>query len=168
MPEIVRKKKYDRTTSLILVILSQTYSSGLLRSNMHVHSFKARSLINHHHAWIIWSQYTPTALVGTSKERDCVKSIGIWKGGIKPPRNYRKFSGQSMHYKNGLLCDKLCKICDFFLSYFKHKLFLFLGFILEECSKDKLNHTGTKIQHLWINCIKKHLRCLSTMNFRRW
>ena len=139
MPEIVRKKKYDRTTSLILVILSQTYSSGLLRSNMRIHSFKARSSINHHHAWIIYDVniYQQFWLAQVKKEIVCVKSIGVWKGGINPPRNYRKFSGQSMHYKNGLLCDKLYKICDFFLSYFKHKLFLITRFdILEECSKD--------------------------------
>ena len=91
MPEIVRKKKYDRTTSLILVILSQTYSSGLLRSNMRVQSFKARSLINHHHAWIIWCQYVPTVLIGTSKERDCLCWINRrLKGWDKTPQKLQE------------------------------------------------------------------------------
>ena len=71
-----------------------------------------------------------------------------------------------------LLRDKLCKLCNFFLSYFKHNL---LGFMRREallgCSKDKLNIKEHKLN---ISALFKlqskrlNTRSLPTRDFWRW
>lgn len=64
--------------------------------------------------------------------------------------------GSALHNKNGLLCNKLCKLCDFFPSYFKHILQGFRGMKpLWGCSKDKLNIKGQTLNIYALIVIKK-------------
>ena len=70
---------------------------------------------------------------------------GLLTGCDKKTEITRYFRGR-LRDKNGLLCDKLCKLCDFFLSYFEHILLGFRGRKpLWGCSKDKLNIKGQKL-----------------------
>ena len=70
---------------------------------------------------------------------------GLLTGCDKKTEIMRYFRGRLCD-KNGLLCDKLCKLCNFFLSYFDHILLGFRGRKpLWGCSKDKLNIKGQKL-----------------------
>ena len=55
-----------------------------------------------------------------------VSFAGLLTGCDKKTEIMRYFRGR-LRDKNGLLCDKLCKLCDFFLSYFEHILLGFRG-----------------------------------------